>query len=128
MTARSRCVLRVVAAGLTATLSLSAYADSSREPAGYEPSVTAGRVRSGMALYAERCRPCHDNRAGNLDEAPPLAGRNFREKWSNRRDALYAKIKMSMPQDEPGVLSAAAVSDIVAALFAGHTAKADVAN
>jgi hypothetical protein len=52
-----------------------------------------------------------------MDDAPSLFGPRFDSHWRNRPQALYAKIKQSMPQDDPGALSKDQAADIVAMIL-----------
>src|SRR5215469_17261356 len=67
---------------------------------------TEAQAQAGQAAYAQDCARCHDS-----GEAPPLTGAGFLNVWGSRttRD-LFARVKDTMPVDNPGTLS----SDTVA--------------
>jgi alcohol dehydrogenase (cytochrome c) len=81
---------------------------------------TDAQAQAGQAAYAQNCARCHD--AG---EAPQLSGGAFLNAWGSRttRD-LYARVKDTMPVDNPGVLSSDTVVTIVAYLLKNNGATA----
>lgn len=83
-------------------------------------SAAQQHVAQGVALYKQRCGACHDVPSRSLDEAPQLAGRVFARKWLTRPEALFRKIRYSMPQDNPGTLSDEDAKALVAALSSGQ--------
>ena len=86
----------------------------------------AGDAMSGQALFKEKCAVCHGDALEGL-VGPPLKGDDFAKAWSNQ-SALVDKIQKTMPQDNPGSLSAAQVSDVVAFISrAGAAATAAAA-
>lgn len=72
----------------------------------------------GKATYAVRCAACHGAamQGGADEEMPPLIGERFKARWRDRPLGLCEKVALSMPQDDPGSLSASEASDIVAAI------------
>src|SRR5579863_8891853 len=74
---------------------------------------TDAQAQAGQAAYAQNCARCHD--AG---EAPPLSGPGFLNVWSSRTTKdLYARVKDTMPVDNPGSLDSATAATIVAWLL-----------
>jgi cytochrome c553 len=73
--------------------------------------LSAQDVTRGGALYKQQCVSCHgealEGRSG-----PPLAGADFRSRWPTAD--LIAKIRNTMPQDNPGKLTAAQATDLAA--------------
>ena len=71
---------------------------------------TDAQAQAGQALYMSRCASCHD--AGG--ETARLFGASFTDVWKTRttRD-LYARIKTTMPFNDPGSLSEAAAASVV---------------
>ena len=69
----------------------------------------------GQSIYAEECMRCHGENLGGGEGGPPLAGKEFLEKW-NRKTAgkLFGTIRKSMPSDNPGSISTRQSSDLVA--------------
>jgi mono/diheme cytochrome c family protein len=78
----------------------------------------------GRAVYAARCAECHGrNFEGGAEDAPALVGARFQAKWRAREAALYSKVKLSMPQDDPGVLSPEQAADVTALILAAQKGK-----
>jgi mono/diheme cytochrome c family protein len=71
----------------------------------------------GEALYKERCASCH----GALlqgQNGPPLAGSDFLAIWARQPLAdLANKIRITMPENDPGKLSRQQAADLVAYLL-----------
>ncbi len=86
-----------------------------------QSGVSGGHARAGAAqgraLYAARCAACHGPDMEGIDDSPPLIGVRFDKEWRGKPADLFSKIKLSMPQDDPGSLSAAQAADIVAAIL-----------
>ncbi len=78
------------------------------------------QVQVGQSAYAQNCAKCHDS-----GEAPPLIGTGFLSVWGRRttRD-LFARVKDTMPVDNPGVLSNDTVVPIIAYLLKNNGAAA----
>jgi cytochrome c len=113
-------LLLVLAAG--SILSAAVWASVPRSvagPAGY--SYTLAQADLGKTVYAARCAACHGGKMegtqDGMDDAPPLIGARFDSHWRNRPQALYTKIKQSMPQDDPGALSKDQAADVVAMIL-----------
>jgi cytochrome c553 len=65
----------------------------------------------GQALYTQQCASCHgDSLEGR--NGPPLVGREFASSWP--ASDLLSKIKNTMPQDNPGKLTATEAGDLAA--------------
>lgn len=75
---------------------------------------TDAQANLGEAVYKARCASCHgETLAGGL--GPPLAGNDFVGVWGKEPlSALFNKIQKTMPQDDPGKLTAQQTADIVA--------------
>jgi cytochrome c553 len=68
----------------------------------------AGR---GAALFTQQCVACHGDRLEGRS-GPPLAGGDFQSRWPT--SDLMAKIRNTMPLDNPGKLSVAQAADLAA--------------
>jgi mono/diheme cytochrome c family protein len=68
----------------------------------------------GQTIYKEQCAGCHgDMLEGQV--GPPLTGNDFVAFWgATPGPALTSKIKNTMPQDNPGKLTAQQAADIAA--------------
>lgn len=74
------------------------------------------QAERGEALYHEICSSCHGDRLkGKADEdIPGLAGSHFSGAWNGRSVGdLFKRIIRTMPQDDPGKLTAQQSADIV---------------
>jgi len=66
-------------------------------------------------VYAEKCAMCHGDSLGGVESAPALTGPQFYATWEGENlNSLFERIRMSMPQDNPGSLSRTQNADIVA--------------
>lgn len=92
---------------------------SEAAPAGY--GYTLAQAERGKAVFAAHCAACHGSKMegteDGMDDAPPLIGARFDSHWRTRPQALYAKIKQSMPQDDPGALSKEQAAEVVAMIL-----------
>jgi cytochrome c len=76
---------------------------------------TEEQAKRGSDVYAEKCAMCHGDSLGGVESAPALTGPAFYANWEGESlNALFERIRMSMPQDNPGSLSRAQNADIVA--------------
>lgn len=75
------------------------------------------QAERGRAVYVAKCAMCHGRSfEGGAEDAPALVGARFEAKWRGREAALYSKIKLSMPQDDPGILTPAQAADLLTLL------------
>lgn len=72
---------------------------------------SAAQAKEGLTTYDRKCATCHDG--GTM--GPELWGEDFLKGW-NSKDvaALFARIKESMPQDDPGSLTEKEVLGLIA--------------
>ena len=84
-------------------------------------ALDAQDATRGGALYKQQCASCHgDGLEGR--SGPPLVGTDFRSRWAT--SDLTGKIRNTMPQDNPGRLTAAQATDLAAWIQqAGQTAS-----
>ena len=76
---------------------------------------TEEQAKRGAEVYAEKCAMCHGDSLGGVESAPALTGPAFYSTWEGENlNALFERIRMSMPQDNPGSLSRTQNADIVA--------------
>ena len=82
---------------------------------------TQAQASRGQAVYKDRCASCHGNALQGVN-GPPLAGDDFLAGWNGQPvSELFGKIKNTMPQDDPGKLTAQQAADTLA--FILQTAK-----
>jgi mono/diheme cytochrome c family protein len=112
-----RRILPIITVSGTAALAASASAQGGGVPL---PALfTQEQARRGAESYAARCAACHGAAMEGIDDAPALTGPRFREKWLRQPLLeLFTKIRVTMPQDEPGSLRPGQAADIVAATLA----------
>lgn len=88
--------------------------------AGSAPSVLEGvyteeQGKRGEAVYAQECASCHGNTLEGGEMAPPLAGAAFMSNWQGLTVGdLFERIRISMPDGNPGKLSRQQNADVVA--------------
>jgi alcohol dehydrogenase (cytochrome c) len=105
-----------IAAGVWAS---DAFAQAPSNPGPF----TNAQAQVGQAAYAQNCAKCHDS-----GEAPPLTGASFLNVWASRTTHdLFARIKDTMPVDNPGSLNTDTVVPIVAYLLKSNGASAGMA-
>jgi mono/diheme cytochrome c family protein len=76
---------------------------------------TEEQAKRGADVYAQKCAMCHGDGLGGVESAPALTGPAFYSNWEGEAlDALFERMRMSMPQDSPGSLSRAQNADILA--------------
>ena len=76
---------------------------------------TEEQAKRGADVYAEKCAMCHGDSLGGVESAPALTGPAFYATWEGENlNSLFERIRMSMPQDNPGSLSRTQNADIVA--------------
>jgi cytochrome c553 len=74
-------------------------------------TLSAQDASRGGTLYKQQCASCHgDGLEGR--SGPPLAGGDFRSRWPTAD--LINKIKNTMPEDNPGKLTAGQATDLAA--------------
>jgi mono/diheme cytochrome c family protein len=90
------------------------------------------QAKRGSALYYSKCSSCHgvDLNGNNDDDTPALAGKDFQKAWNGRTvNALFEKIRRTMPRDNPAHLESAQYADIVAYILSANqfpAAKAEL--
>ncbi len=76
---------------------------------------TPEQARRGEQLYGQYCASCHGPALGGGEMAPALIGGDFQTDWIGLTlDDLFERIRVSMPQDQPGSLSRQQNADVLA--------------
>jgi len=76
---------------------------------------TDAQAIRGAALYRDRCEGCHAPDLSGGKVVPGLAGPAFAERWSDRTLAQWLELVLvSMPEEDPGSVSASQSADILA--------------
>jgi S-disulfanyl-L-cysteine oxidoreductase SoxD len=79
---------------------------------------TSGQANRGKAHYQAHCAACHGVTSEGSDTAPGLNGGTFLANWDGLSAGdLFARIRTSMPANNPGSLSDEIVTDVMAYLF-----------
>lgn len=75
---------------------------------------TAEQAKRGEILYAQKCVRCHGSDLAGGEVAPALNNAEFKANWSGLSvDDLLERVKVSMPQDDPGSLSRQQTADVL---------------
>ena len=76
---------------------------------------TEAQVKKGSDLYQQQCAACHDAQLTGSGTAPALAGTDFSANWKDETvGSLFERIRATMPADNPGSMTRAQVSEMVA--------------
>ena len=81
----------------------------------WDTVYSAEQAARGEMLYGERCARCHGDTLMGMESAPGLTGTAFYSNWEGETlDALFERMRSSMPQDKPGSLTRPQNADILA--------------
>jgi len=76
---------------------------------------TEEQTKRGEPLYAQHCASCHGADLTGGEMAPALTGGDFKSTWNGLSIGdLFERMRISMPQNNPGSLSRAQNADILA--------------
>jgi quinoprotein glucose dehydrogenase len=101
----------LVVASSASSRAVVAFAAQAGDKAAAGPSYTEEQSKRGEAVYTKSCGFCHEDQS----MAPPLQGDGFLKSWSDKTaGALFDKIQMTMPLNEPGTMSDQQSADLVA--------------
>jgi mono/diheme cytochrome c family protein len=114
--AGTRRVNAIAIAAITFTLAAGAGAAAVTSRTTFSGVYTAAQAAKGEEIFSESCAPCHRQAPGGVTS--PLSGPAFAARWQGQTVAdLFEKIRISMPENAPGTLSAQANVDVVAYLL-----------
>jgi quinoprotein glucose dehydrogenase len=108
---------------ISGEISASAGVQQTTPPAASAPQVsvldgvyTTDQAKRGATAYGDNCARCHGNALeGNTENATPLTGSEFTSRWGRSTvGALFNRIRTSMPDDDPGTVSAEDTADVIA--------------
>jgi mono/diheme cytochrome c family protein len=78
-------------------------------------TFTETQAKRGDQLYAKYCAHCHASDLTGGEMAPPLTGGQFLYNWNGLTlGDLFERMRISMPQDNPGGLSRQQNADVLA--------------
>ena len=104
----------VVAVGAISIAALTVFAQQQPRTI-WDRVYTDEQAARGEKLYAQQCAQCHGDSLGGVEMAPALTGDMFNSNWEGvALSDLLERIRMSMPQTNPGSLTRAQTADIVA--------------
>ena len=76
---------------------------------------TLEQAKRGEAVYNEHCASCHGAGLAGAESAPSLTGFEFNANWNKLTlGDLFERIRVSMPQDDPGRLTSERKLDVLA--------------
>jgi mono/diheme cytochrome c family protein len=76
---------------------------------------TLEQAQRGEPLYAEKCSSCHGPDLNGGEMAPGLIGGEFSANWNELSlGDLFERMRISMPQNNPGSLSRQQNADVLA--------------
>ena len=110
---------RLTVFGVVMALWAAAFAASSAQQAPADKKVwdgvyTSVQAARGKAPFERSCGRCHNNELAGSERGPALKGNAFWSKWENDNlAALYMKIRDTMPQDGPSLVSDEQKADIL---------------
>lgn len=79
---------------------------------------TEEQAKRGEPLYAEKCSSCHGPDMNGGEMAPSLSGGEFQANWNDLTlGDLFERMRISMPQNNPGSLSRQQNADILSAIL-----------
>ena len=82
---------------------------------------TEEQAKRGAPLYSEQCASCHGPELMGGEMAPPLATGDFLSGWDSlTMGDLFERIRISMPQNNPGSLSGQQNADILAFVLSAN--------
>ena len=80
---------------------------------------TQAQADRGKQLYSDACASCHGPELTGGEMAPPLVGGDFQSDWNGLSlGDLFERMRISMPQNAPGSLSAQQNADVLAFMLA----------
>jgi mono/diheme cytochrome c family protein len=93
------------------------HAQSAAPMSVLEGVYTEEQVKRGQALYEKQCVLCHGEKLdGGI--APGLTGEEFLKYWDTKPlGEMVEKMRMSMPADDPGRMTAAEAADLMALIL-----------
>jgi cytochrome c len=87
----------------------------------WDGSYTEAQAARGKDLYSKECGSCHGPELTGGEMAPGLAGGEFLAGWDGLTlGDLFERIRISMPQNNPGSLSGQVNADILAFMLSAN--------
>jgi mono/diheme cytochrome c family protein len=113
---------RILVLAMMSLWAIGAFHSSLRAQQAAQPSrtvlegvYTEEQAKRGETIYAEECSSCHGPTLDGGEMAPPLSGGAFMSNWSDLTVGdLFDRIRLTMPDGNPGKLSRPQIVDVVA--------------
>jgi mono/diheme cytochrome c family protein len=87
----------------------------------WDGTYTKAQAARGKTVYEHTCTRCHGETLLGGDDAKPLVGEAFLEKWNGQTvGKLFDAIRRTMPDDGPGVLGRRESADVVAYILSAN--------
>jgi mono/diheme cytochrome c family protein len=87
----------------------------------WDGTYTKPQAARGKIVYEQTCSRCHGETLLGGDDAKPLVGEAFLQKWDGQSvGKLFDVIRRTMPDDGPAVLSRRQSADVVAYVLAAN--------
>ena len=111
----------IAAVALFAIVAVHATRAAQIEKSQWDGVYALEQAKRGDALYAQYCGGCHAPDLTGGETAPALAGGEFAANWDGLTVGdIFERIRISMPQGNPGALTRAQKADVLAfILFKG---------
>jgi len=88
----------------------------------WDAVYTEAQAKRGERVSAEQCARCHGDTLTGGEAAPALVGDVFNGNWESvPLGDLFERIRISMPQDNPGSLSRQQNADVIAFMLKAGT-------
>ena len=104
------------------------HAVSAQEKSQWDGVFTEAQAKRGDPMYTQYCSSCHGPDLGGGEMAPGLVGSDFASNWNDLSlGQLFDRMRISMPQNNPGSLSRQQNADILAFVLYKGSAPAGTA-
>jgi mono/diheme cytochrome c family protein len=114
-------VAGVAALGLALGLSVAALKAQTATHNVWDGVFTTDQAALGKTLFADKCATCHGADLNGAGEAPPLVGPTFLGDWVGQSaDDLFTRIHTTMPANDPGSLSNAQATQVLAFILSAN--------
>ena len=111
----------IAALGSVLGLSVAALEAQTAKRNVWDGVYTADQAAQGKALFADKCATCHGADLNGAEMAPPLVGPTFLGDWVGQSaDDLFTRIHTTMPANDPGSLSNAQVTQVLAFILSAN--------
>jgi mono/diheme cytochrome c family protein len=101
---------------------------AAQEKTQWDGVYTEEQAKRGEGLYTQYCSSCHGPDLAGGEMAPGLVGGDFQSNWNDLTvGQLFDRMRVSMPQNNPGSLSRQQNSDILAWVLLKGNAPAGTA-